>query len=100
MRRQLPVKDFFHGNMKPLKFEVDLPMLPVGSTAADLGPFCKALERVCEEGGDDLVRIVATFRADNRDANLGWGWPTVDQWNLAVERHYGVRVLYPNRQLR
>ncbi len=84
---------------KPLKYEVDLPMLPKGSMAGDLIPFCEALERVMEETDDDLVQIAATFRANNQSANPAFGWPTVDQWNLAVERHFGVLVLRKERQL-
>lgn len=74
-------------------------MLPKGATAGDLGPFCEALERVMEETDDDLVRIVPTFYADNRKANLCWGWPCVDQWNMAVERHFRVRALHPRKQI-
>ena len=84
---------------KPLRYEVDLSMLPKGATAADLGPFCKVLERVLEETDDDLVQIIPTFRADNRNANRCWGCPCVDQWNLAVERYFDVTVLYKRRQL-
>ena len=70
-------------------------MLPEGATGADLLSFCQTLEKVMEETEDPFVRIVPTFYADNRKACRGWGWPTRPQWNLAIERHFGVKVLYP-----
>lgn len=78
---------------KPLKYEVALSMLPTGATGPDLFPFCQTLEKVMEETEDPFVRIVPTFYADNRNACRGWGWPTVPQWNMAVERYFGVKVL-------
>ena len=84
---------------KPLRYEVDLPMLPDGADSNDLSPFCKALECVMEVAGDDLVEIIPTFFADNRDADAAWGWPTVDQWNCAVEIYFGVHVLRRRSQV-
>jgi len=83
--------------VKPLRYEVDLAMLPDGAVAGDVGPFCRVLEQVMEEDGDDLVRIVETFRAfnDPTDGRLAcWGWPTVPQWDRAVARYFGV-VSFP-----
>jgi hypothetical protein len=73
-------------NTKPLRYEVDLSMLPPGSTAGDLAPFCAALERVMGEDGDE-VTVVPTFQALNDGTNkhlVAWGWPTEPQWDRAL----------------
>ena len=77
------------------RYEVDLQMLPAGSVAADVSPFCAVLETVMSEGGQKIV-AVETFRAYNNPNDFYpgfWGWPTVDEWNLAIERYFGVQTL-------
>lgn len=57
-----------------------------------LHAFCESLESILDEG----VKIVPSFIAINKTSDLilaAFGWPTEEEWNLALEMTFGVRVL-------
>lgn len=99
-------------NSRIMRYEVDMAMIKKSVPEADgshLDDFCNNLEIIlnpndtccCPGLKCTVTHVTKTFRAINNKHDMvlvAFGWPTEEDWTLAIERTFDVRVLHRSQR--